>query len=215
MAMNAASLPAGIDTTLYDLGRMAALWVSAFEILAHPPKKGKSGLHTVYPLFERVAYLNPRLSRKKSSAYMNRAKPWPRRPLACWLYGKLYKARCDFLHGNPVSAKTLNPSALNTSIFWFAPSLYRLALTGFINLKVKASDESYINYRQYQSTIDRHCRGLASKLLRRLKPRLQQHLHQIREICPRVASLIKMPSEANTRVVRAKSRFPRLGYWKG
>jgi hypothetical protein len=36
MAANAAQLPGGIDTTLYDLGRMTGLWVSAFEILAHP-----------------------------------------------------------------------------------------------------------------------------------------------------------------------------------
>ncbi len=36
MAYQAAQLPAGIGTTLYDLGRIAALWVSAFEILAHP-----------------------------------------------------------------------------------------------------------------------------------------------------------------------------------
>jgi hypothetical protein len=35
MAGQAAQLPAGMGTTLYDLGRIAALWVSAFEILAH------------------------------------------------------------------------------------------------------------------------------------------------------------------------------------
>jgi hypothetical protein len=40
MAAQAAQLPAGVGTTLYDLGRMSALWVSAFEILAHP-RKGK------------------------------------------------------------------------------------------------------------------------------------------------------------------------------
>lgn len=36
MATQAAHLPAGVGTTFYDLGRIAALWVSAFEILAHP-----------------------------------------------------------------------------------------------------------------------------------------------------------------------------------
>lgn len=53
----AAKLPASIDTTLYDLGRMAALWVSAFEVLAHP-RTANSGLKSVYPLFERISYLD-------------------------------------------------------------------------------------------------------------------------------------------------------------
>lgn len=156
MVVNAAALPAGIDTTLYDLGRIAALWVSSFEILAHPPKKGKSGLHTVYPMLEKVAYFNPKHSKKRYAAYVNRNKPWPRRTLTCWLYGKLYKARCDFLHGNPVSPKTLNPASLKDSMFWFAPDLYRLALTGFLDLKLKTGDDaSHYRRLQYQREIER------------------------------------------------------------
>lgn len=155
MATNAAQLPGSIDTTLYDLGRMTGLWVSAFEILAHP-RTGASGLQTVYPLLERVAYLNPKMSRKRYIAHMGRAKkPWPRRPLTCWLYGELYKARNDFLHGNPVSPKTLSPRTLDQSLFWFAPGLYRLALTGFLGLSVSKTDPSYVEVRQYQSAIER------------------------------------------------------------
>lgn len=52
MAQQAAQTPAGIDTTFYDVGRMIALWVSAFEILAHPGD-GKSGLSVVYDLLDR------------------------------------------------------------------------------------------------------------------------------------------------------------------
>jgi hypothetical protein len=44
MAHHAAQLPAGMGTTLYDLGRIAALWVSAFEILAHPRTESSGGL---------------------------------------------------------------------------------------------------------------------------------------------------------------------------
>jgi hypothetical protein len=165
MAACAAQLPAGIDVTLYDLGRMVALWVSAFEILAHP-RKGSSGLRTVYPLLERVSYLNPKVARRGYVAYMNGKKPWPHRPLPCWLYGKLYKARCDFLHGNPVSPKTLNPRGLNDSLFWFAPGLYRLALTGFLQLSFESSSETghpkreaqyailRFKFNQYQRTIE-------------------------------------------------------------
>jgi len=134
MARQAAQLPAGKGPTLYDLGRIAALWVSAFEILAHP-RVDSSGLSYVYALFERVAYLDRKVRRKKYVAYMSRGKkPWPRRALPCWLYGRLYQGRNAFLHGNPVSPKTLHPSDLKHSLFWLAPSLYRLAITGALNL---------------------------------------------------------------------------------
>jgi hypothetical protein len=138
MAAYAAQLPAGVNVTLYDFGRMSALWVSAFEILAHP-RKGKSGLATVYPLLESVSYLNRRSASRRYAAYMTRKKPWPRRPLSCWLYGKLYQARCDFLHGNPVNNRTLHPRGLKESIFWFTPALYRLALTGFLGLSLEGA----------------------------------------------------------------------------
>lgn len=36
MAYQASLLPAGTDTTFYDVGRIVSLWVSAFEILVHP-----------------------------------------------------------------------------------------------------------------------------------------------------------------------------------
>ncbi len=142
MAMQAAQLPGGIDTTLYDLGRQVSLWVSAFEILAHLRITG-SGLRAVYPLFEKVSYRNSALGRRRYAAYMTQRKPWPRRPLPCWLYGKLYRARCAFLHGSPVRV-----ALLNHRLFRLAPSLYRLALTGF--LKLPANDTSAANYAEYK-----------------------------------------------------------------
>jgi hypothetical protein len=36
MAYHASLLPTATDTTFYGVGRLAALWVSAFEILVHP-----------------------------------------------------------------------------------------------------------------------------------------------------------------------------------
>lgn len=135
MAMQAAQLPGGIDTTVYDLGRTAALWVSAFEILAHP-RLGKSGLDSVYPLLERVTYLDRKVRGRRYAAYSPGKKPRPRRPLSCWLYGKLYRARCDFLHGNPLGAHPLHPDGLTVNLDWLAASLYRLALTGFLGLSI-------------------------------------------------------------------------------
>ncbi len=133
MANQAARLPAGIDPTIYDLGRIAALWVSAFEILAHP-RTAKSGLRSVYPLLEGIRYHDRRVGSRRFAAYMGRDK---RRPLPCWLYGKLYQARCAFLHGSPVRASLLMPPKSEQGLFWLAPSLYRLALAGFLRLPFK------------------------------------------------------------------------------
>jgi hypothetical protein len=36
MANEAARIPAPVASTFYDVGRTLALWVSAFEIVAHP-----------------------------------------------------------------------------------------------------------------------------------------------------------------------------------
>lgn len=136
MANQAAKLPAGIDPTIYDLGRIIALWVSAFEILAHP-RTANSGLQSVYPLFEGIHYHDRRVGSRRFAAYTGRGKPRPRRPLPCWLYGKLYQARCAFLHGSPVRASLLMPTKSKEGLFWLAPSLYRLALAGFLGLPFK------------------------------------------------------------------------------
>jgi hypothetical protein len=168
MAYEAAQLPAGMGTTLYDLGRIAALWVSAFEILAHP-RTDSSGLRYVYSLLERVVYLDRKVRRRTYVAYLGRAKkPWPRRGLPCWLYGRLYRGRNAFLHGNPVSAKTLQPGDLKVSLFWLAPTLYRLALTGALGLSFPrtwpegASDEQIgqfvaarMDFNEYQMVAER------------------------------------------------------------
>ncbi len=61
MAHHASQLPAGTDTTRLDIGRMVALWVSAFEILAHPAI-GKSGTKSVFEL------LTPSNGRRKRAA---------------------------------------------------------------------------------------------------------------------------------------------------
>jgi hypothetical protein len=139
MAFHAAGVPAPVGTSIFDLGRSISLWVSAFEILSHPGGNGRAELSTVYPLFERIAYCNEKAGRRRYMAYTNRkpkggATP-QRRPLPCWIYGKLYKARNDFLHGNPVTTKTLSPTGSQSGLFWLAPALYRLGLSSFLRLE--------------------------------------------------------------------------------
>jgi hypothetical protein len=87
--------------------------------------------------------------------------------LPCWVYGELYKARNDFLHGNPIDGERLTVKPSQRSLFLYAAALYRLALTGFLDLRFKApipsSDDTkafaaYISdkmdYRSYQGNIE-------------------------------------------------------------
>jgi hypothetical protein len=155
MATQAAKIPAGVGSTIFDIGRMISLWVSAFEILSHPRVEGAS-LLTVYRIFEGVhyydrsvgrrqyaAYISERVKNKRKKAGLKRA----RHPLPCWIYGKLYQARNHFLHGNPIPRNVLNPKGTKTGLFWLAPPLYRLALTGFLNLSVDPSVRKKLPYR--------------------------------------------------------------------
>lgn len=144
MAVQAALLPAGVGTTIFDLGRSISLWVSAFEILSHP-RVSKAGLFTVYPLLEGVTCCEPKVGCRRYAAYIPEGTKKknkkqnvknPRRSLPCWIYGELYQARNHFLHGNRVSVRTLSPNGTKDGLFWLAPSVYRLALTGFLNLSV-------------------------------------------------------------------------------
>lgn len=47
-------LPAGTDTTFYDVGRVVSLWVSAFEILVHPGGSGQANRDKVFEMIERA-----------------------------------------------------------------------------------------------------------------------------------------------------------------
>ena len=133
MANQASQIPAGSDATYHDIGRSIALWVSAFEILAHPGR-GWSGLRPVYDLLEKVTWEFSRSRHRRYKAYEGGKKNRRRRSLACWMYGEIYSARNDFLHGNPVSQKRLIVKSSNRSLFQYAAPLYRLALTGFLPL---------------------------------------------------------------------------------
>jgi hypothetical protein len=135
MATQAAQLPAGIDVTLYDLGRMISLWVSACEILAHRAA-GRAGVREVYDLLHQISFVNHKMSRRVYNAFISRRNGTTRterRNLPCWVYGQLYHARCDFLHGNPIRKDRLNFRG-ETGPYWVAPCVYRLVLTGFLKM---------------------------------------------------------------------------------
>ncbi|MCA3389670.1 MAG: hypothetical protein INF65_13670 [Roseomonas sp.] len=120
-------------STLYDIGRQIALWVAAFEILGHPHSGKTVNLNSVMDMFDRVDWLSREFrARRYRICYRNKVQ---RRPLAAALYARLYFARNAFLHGNPVSRKTLKIQSVGPTLFDVAAPLYRLALTSFLDLR--------------------------------------------------------------------------------
>lgn len=138
MANQACQMPATVDVTHYDMGRSLALWVSAFEILAHPGM-GRSGLRAVYNLLESVDW-DCKASRPRRFLSYEDGRYATRRPMASWLYGEIYQLRNAFLHGNPVDPKDLMlkvRTSAGTSkrwLFHYPAQLFRLALTSFLPL---------------------------------------------------------------------------------
>lgn len=104
VAYQAAALPR--SSSMFEHGSLVALWVSAIETLAHPPK-ANANLGTVLDLLDAGAWHDKRLrGRRYVIPY---AKQKTRRRFIGTLYRELYKARNDFLHGNVVSVKRLFP----------------------------------------------------------------------------------------------------------
>jgi hypothetical protein len=154
MAMAAASLPSHGDFTPYDAGRLIALWVSAFEILAHPGA-GKTGLVDVYKMLESAKW---NLSDCKDEKYEVLAPKHARkkRILACWIYNKLYAARNDYLHGNPVIDDDLIVKESKRVLLNYAAVLYRMALTGVLDLHFKEPAPSESDTEAFDAYEGRH-----------------------------------------------------------
>lgn len=135
MAYQASLLPAGTDTTFYDVGRIVSLWVSAFEILVHPGGNGQADRTKVFELIERTPWA---ISASGQLAHDTGGKTKVKRTLASWLIEALYASRNDFLHGNPVDRSTLLLATPQRTIFEYAAPLYRIALTSFLPLTYDA-----------------------------------------------------------------------------
>jgi hypothetical protein len=155
MANSAALLPSQGDFTPYDAGRAIALWVSAFEILAHPGE-GKSGPLTVYDLLEKADW---HLTVCKEARHSCMAPPAYRRSrnLGCFIYSRMNAARNDYLHGNPVSDVQLNNAPFERFIPEFAAPLYRMALTGFLGLQFDEQPPTSGEQKAHDDWVDRWC----------------------------------------------------------
>jgi hypothetical protein len=134
MAYAASQLPSGPDMTHYALGRSVGLWISAFEILAHPGENGVVGYRNIYDLLNNVEWRDPNLTAPTHDAYAGKNKTAPN-SLPCWIYGDLFRARNDFMHGNPVALDRLVVQSSGQNLYNFAAPLYRACLTAFLGLK--------------------------------------------------------------------------------
>ncbi|WP_075008664.1 hypothetical protein [Stigmatella aurantiaca] len=136
MAYHASLMPAAGDTTFYDVGRIVALWVSAFEILAHPGEDGRVNRNKVLELIKQMVWQNPDC---ESPIIDPSGKTERREPLAFWICNALYECRNSFIHGNPVSADSLRLPVSDRVLFSYAAPLYRIVLTVFLQLKFNRS----------------------------------------------------------------------------
>ena len=128
MAYHASMLPSGIEATFYDVGRLVSLWVSAFEILAHPGGDDRVNRCKVFELIEKTPWKLEEMAEPGHDTGGNDTK----RTLASWVYQGLYDCRNDFLHGNPVEPDDLQLPGSERTAFQCAAPLYRLALTAFL-----------------------------------------------------------------------------------
>lgn len=134
MANAALAMPAARAALIFDYGRQCALWVSAFEILAHHfAGKGRADFRAVRDLLEARLFLSrtirPRRYRIKYRSNTENV------GLPTKLYMLLYKTRNDFLHGNAVTRSSLLLPWSGRFVGEFAPVLYRCALRNFLGLQ--------------------------------------------------------------------------------
>jgi hypothetical protein len=128
MAFEATRMPFITAGTSYDTGRLVALWVSAFEILAHQGS-GMIGKYDVLALL---------LGLPAGHKFE------PKRQHTCptlrqWTLETIYAARDDYLHGNPVADDRLKLPGTDYDLSAYSSLLYRVLLAQFLNLQLPLS----------------------------------------------------------------------------
>jgi hypothetical protein len=118
MARAASKVPGGVDANIYDAGRAVALWVSAFEILAHDEQW--ASLRQVLSLLNQVKWLRRDLRDPERVVFLDkRNKNQIQTNTAGEVYAHLNSVRNDFLHGNPVTDQTLRLEKCQKNVMWF------------------------------------------------------------------------------------------------
>jgi hypothetical protein len=125
--------------SLHEAGLGAVLWVSAFEMLAHPGGKGKADRNAVFALLSKLPHTGSTMTRRRR---FRRAKDRKKKRVVTWhtlntaqsLYADLYHARNKFAHGDRVSEELLRAFSHSKGppLLEFASTLYRAALLDYI-----------------------------------------------------------------------------------
>jgi hypothetical protein len=134
MAYHASRLPALSDTRYLDYGRICALWISAFEILAHPQNSKVNANVVKNELIRKIQMFSVGDNNSNDQ------------PLLEWLYNRLDGTRNKFLHGNPVTESSILLKGTTRNIENFAAPLYYLALTTFLKLTFNVEDAAMSEY---------------------------------------------------------------------
>lgn len=145
MANEAARIPGGRETGIYDYGRAIALWISAFEILSHPGGKERTDVLSVERLFDRADWTLKKLSIRYYKPLWiprNQKSKTGKTNLAKTLYHRLHKCRNAFIHGNPVRVSDIKYPGKGLPLYQSAPLLYRMVLAGYLQMKINRPDAS-------------------------------------------------------------------------
>ncbi len=155
MAHAASMMPTGTQPAIiYDFGRMLALWVSAFEIIARENEDDDTGFKSVYELLEKVSYISePQIYPTYMGKTKNNEVKTDNKIFPCYLYGELNKIRNDFIHGRKLSGNKLILG--DYPLIAFAAPLYSLALRGFLNLKFNILDYAWFAQRQIEAALSK------------------------------------------------------------
>lgn len=138
IAYRAARLPKGCDHLIFDIGVQLSLWVSAHECLTHPGPGKQTNLNEVLTLIGKARWRQKKLRVKRRQVkWRSNGKPKLTEPMtyAQHLYRRLYNARNEFLHGNPVNVKTafLGASTRDGLSIQVAPLIFSSALEAFLS----------------------------------------------------------------------------------
>ena len=137
VAFHAAQHPGDGLPSLSDVGNRLALWVSAFEVLFHPGGGRKVNKRTVQNALGRVKWDKKELTHRRY--LISHHQQQSRVTLPEKFYDDLYRARNQFLHGNPVTSAVLRyrQSLRYVQLQFIAPVLYNAALLSFLDGKVR------------------------------------------------------------------------------
>lgn len=119
------------SSRLYEYGTYLSLWVSSFETLVQERIIKDVGFKDVLRLLDGFNTHNNELRKRR---YWIDKRRNQRGSLILKLYLEIYHARNDFLHGNPVTAKSLFPFKKLSlpTLPMLAPVLYWAALSSFL-----------------------------------------------------------------------------------